>query len=127
VTTGALLVSGCDSSTTQPSASKSQKQSEETKSVPQAVPGVTFVVAPNKLRVCDKPTVAKVSWDAMVTGGSVKIFVLDDKKETLFAFGGPKGSADTGPWVNAKTVFVLKDAEETKQLAKFVVGSESCN
>ena len=121
---GALLISGCDS---KPTTSKSQKQSEQNRSVSEAVSGVTFDVVPNTLRVCDPPVIAKVSWDANAAGvSSVKIFVGDSEKQTLFVNLGAKGSVDTGPWVTAKSVFVLKDGEETKQLSKFVVGSESC-
>jgi len=125
---GTLLLSGCDSSPTTPMMSKSQVQTETTKSVSEAVPGVKFEVAPATLRACDPPKVAKVSWNAMAAGVSkVKVFVVDESGvETLFTFSGAEGSADTGPWVRAKTVFLLKDGDQTKQLGKFIVGSENC-
>ena len=126
---GTLFISGCDSSPTKPPASKSQMQSEETRSVSEALPGVNFNVAPDKLRACDPPRIAKVSWNATAAGVStVRIFVSKEgEEEKLFVHLGAEGSTDTGPWVTAKAVFVLKDGEETKQLAKFVVGSESCH
>jgi hypothetical protein len=55
----------------------------------------------------------------------VEIFVVQDGKEVLFADQGATGSVATGSWVIAKTVFVLKGGGENKQLAKFVIGSES--
>jgi hypothetical protein len=129
VAMGTLLISGCDSPPTKSPASRSQMQSAETRSVSEALPGIIFNVAPDTLRDCDPARIAKVSWNATAAGvSSVRIFVLkEDGEEKLFTFQGAEGSADTGPWVTAKTVFVLKDGEETKQLAKFVVGSESCN
>jgi hypothetical protein len=129
VAMGTLLISGCDSYPTKPPASKSQTQSEETRSVSEALPGVSFNVVPDRLRACDPAKIAKVSWNATAAGVStVKIFVLNEGEgEKLFTFQGAKGSADTGPWVTAKSVFILKDGEETKQLAKFIVGSESCH
>ena len=128
VAVGTLLISGADSSSTEMRAPKSQAQTEETGRVSEALPGVTFEVAPNTLRVCDPPMVAKVSWNATAAGvGTVKIFISNGEEEKLFLFQGAEGSADTGPWVTAKTVFILKDGAETKQLAKFVVGSESCH
>jgi hypothetical protein len=128
VAAGTLLISGSDSSSTELPAPKPQMQSEEAGRVSEALPGVTFEVSPNTLRVCDPPMVAKVSWNAMAAGMStVRIFVSNGEEEKLFALQGAEGSADTGPWVTAKTVFILKDGAETKQLAKFVVGSESCH
>jgi hypothetical protein len=110
------------------SVSKSQMQFEGTGSVSEALPGVAFEVVPNTLRVCDPPRVAKVSWDAIAVGVSaVKIFVSKEgEEEKLFVHQEAIGNADTGPWVTPKLVFILKDEEGTKQLAKFVVGSERC-
>jgi hypothetical protein len=124
-----LLVSGCDSSPNGPPASKSQMQSEDARSVFEALPNVTFDVVPNTLRVCDPAKIAILSWNAKAAGVSTaKIFVSKEgEEEKLFMFQGAVGTADTGPWVTAKTVFVLKDGDETKQLAKFVVGSKSCH
>jgi hypothetical protein len=119
VAIGTLLISGCDSSPT----------TQKTKSVSEALPGVNFDVAPNTLRVCDPAKIVKVSWDATAAEVStVKIFVSakEGVEESLFTFQGAIGSVDTGPWVTAASVFVLKDGKEDKQLAKFVVGSESC-
>jgi hypothetical protein len=56
------------------------------------------------------PTAARVSWDAASASiNDVKIFVRDGSRETLFAAGGATGSAETGKWVRANLVFVLKD------------------
>jgi hypothetical protein len=93
------------------------------------VPGVSFVVEPATVRDCDPPAVAKVSWNAPVVGlKTVKVFVLEkDRPETLFVNAGVVGTATTGAWVGAKTVFVLRDGDNSKQLARFTVGSKSCN
>ena len=111
---GTLLMSGCDSS--------------PTANTTGAMRGVEFNVTPNTVRVCEPPATAKVSWNAAEAGVSgVKIFVRADGVETLFASSGAKGSADTGAWVRPKTVFILKDADGTQQLATLVIGSESCD
>lgn len=116
LTVGALLISGCDYSPT-------------ILPVSEATPGVEFNVVPDKLRICDPPRAVKVSWNAAAAGVSVvKIFVRGEAvADKLFASGGATGSADTGPWVSAETVFILKDGGETKQLAKIVVGSKTCD
>jgi hypothetical protein len=95
-----------------------------------SVPGVNFVVDPPTLRVCDPLTIAKVSWNAANAGiERVDIFVLgEDAHEKLFlAWREAAGSANTGPWVGHGSVFVLRDNVSKKQLAKFTVGSQSCN
>jgi hypothetical protein len=114
-----LLLFGCDSGLS------------ATKSIPPtstAASGVKFKVAPQSLRVCDPPTEVTVSWDVAVAGiNTVKVFVLGERgKEKLFTFSGTKGSEKTGPWTKAGAVFILKEGDETKKLAKFVVGSEKC-
>jgi hypothetical protein len=114
---GTLLLSGCDSSTGAPPKSE-------------VMPGVKFAVVPDSVRVCDPPTTAKVSWNAKAAGiDVVKVFVGagGQDKLNLFASSAAEGSAETGPWVSANQVFVLKNGDETQQLAKFVVGSESCD
>jgi hypothetical protein len=114
-TVATLLLLGCDSGESIPPTSE-------------AVSGVEFDVVPTKLRVCDPPKQVRVKWNAHAASvETVKVFVVgDDGKETLLLFKGAKGSENTGPWTKAGTVFILKDADETRQLAKFVVGSEKC-
>ena len=95
-----------------------------------SVPGVSFVVDPPTLRVCDPLTIAKVSWNAANAGVErVDIFVLgENAREKLFlAWRESVGSANTEAWVGPGTVFVLRDNDSKKQLAKFSVGSQSCN
>ena len=92
------------------------------------IAGVSFVVDPAIMRECDPPVIAKVSWDAAAANvQTVKIFILANKVETLFASTIVAGSVNTGEWVAANTVFVLRDGDSMKQLAKFSVGSKSCN
>jgi hypothetical protein len=90
----------------------------------EAVSGVKFKVHPDS--VCDRPQEVTVSWDATAAGvKTAKVFVVVDNEETLFSFSGdPKGNEKTGPWTTADTVFILKDGDETRQLAKFVVGKK---
>ena len=95
----------------------------------EAVPGVKFDVVPDTLRVCDPPKQVRVSWNAATAGvKSVKLFVVGDAgAETLFTFAGTEGNEDTGPWTKAGQVFILKDGDELRQCAKFVIGSEKCD
>ena len=98
--------------------------------VVEAVPGVSFVVEPPTLRVCDGLTIAKVSWNAANAGIKLaNVFVLDENaRENLFISRGEAvGSANTGPWVGPGTVFVLRDNDSKKRLAKFTIGFQSCN
>jgi hypothetical protein len=37
-----------------------------------------------------------------------------------------KGKEETGPWATVGTLFSLKDGDETRELAKFVIG-EKCD
>jgi hypothetical protein len=73
--------------------------------------------------------IAKVSWSVPTPGvKTVKIFVVGkDNVEVPFTSGEAAGSADTGAWVVASTAFVLRDGDSMKLLAKFLVGSKSCN
>jgi hypothetical protein len=94
-----------------------------------SLPGVSFVIDPAILRDCDPPIVAKLSWNVSIAGvKTVRIFLLvKDKGEVLFRQAGVVGSVNTDPWVAANTVMVLRDGDSMKQLAKFTVGSKSCN
>jgi hypothetical protein len=107
VAAATLLLLGCDSSSS---------------SIPptsEAVSGVKFDVRPK--RVCAVPQEVQVSWDVAAAGvKTAKVFVVFAGEER-FAFSGTKGSQKMA-WTTAGTVFVLKDGDETRQLAKFVVG-----
>jgi hypothetical protein len=94
----------------------------------QSVPGVSFVVDPATLGDCDDPTTtAKVSWNVAIASiERVDVFVLDENAVEKLVVGWREavGSANTGPWVGTGTVFVLRDNDGGKQLAKFTVGCE---
>ena len=100
-------------------------------SITQSVPGVSFIVDPAILRECDPPVIAKVSWNVAIASiKTVKVFILDKKAGEIPLSGGAVaavGSANTGAWVVANMVFVLRDGDSMKQIAKFSVGSKSCN
>jgi hypothetical protein len=119
-----LLLIGCDSSST----SSSSSSSSSIPPVAETAEGVTLTVVPDTLRECDPPAEVKLSWNASGAGvNAVKIFVVgQDGQEKLFAFYGPEGSQVTGPLTNAKDTLIFKDEGETRQLAKFVIGSEKC-
>jgi hypothetical protein len=93
-----------------------------------STPVVTMVVDPPSLPECDALRVAKISWNASAAGvRSVKIFVRDKKgQEVLFSGGDPIGSASTGAWVGAGTMFVLRDGDTSRQIADVSVSSNNC-
>lgn len=69
-----------------------------------------------------------MNWNALAAGvNAVKIYTIGgDGQETLFAFYGPEGSKVAGPPTKANDTFIVKDEGDTRQLAKFVVGTEKC-
>jgi hypothetical protein len=93
-----------------------------------STPVVTMDVDPPSLLECDVPQVAKISWNASAAGvRSVKIFVRDKKgQEVLFSSGDPIGSASTGAWAVAGTMFVLRDGYTSKQITDVSVRSDNC-
>ncbi len=93
-----------------------------------STPVITLVVDPPSLPECAAPRVAKISWNASAAGvRSVKIFVRDKKgQEALFFSGDPIGSASTGAWVGAGTMFVLTDGYTSKQITDVSVRSDNC-
>lgn len=96
----------------------------------QSMPGVSFVVDPAILRECGPPVIATISWNVAIAGiKRVKVFVTDKKQASeseVTESGDMVGSESTGAWVTANTVFVLRDGDSMKQLAKFSLGSNSC-
>lgn len=140
VATTMLVLAGCDSSGGSSTASNTNTAGKTANVAPSAAPtpdtstseavqGVTFSVRPRSMSTCVPATVAKVSWKIAVAGVSTgKIFVQGPgTNPTLFAHVGSEGTQDTGAWTLPKTVFILKDAAETKQLAKFTVGLDPCD
>jgi hypothetical protein len=96
----------------------------------QSVAGVSFVVEPATLRDCDPPVVAKLSWDVAIPGITrVDVFVVGENGDEKVMVGWKEavGSTNTDAWVRAGTVFVLRDNQSKKQLAKVAVNSKSCN
>ena len=93
-----------------------------------STPVVTLVVDPPSLPECGAPRVVKLSWNASAAGvRSVNIFVRDKKgQEALFFSGDPIGSASTGAWVGAGTMFVLKDGYTSQQITDVSVRSDNC-
>lgn len=87
-----------------------------------------MVVDPPSLPECAAPRVAKLSWNASAASvRSVNIFVRDKKgQEALFFSCEPIGSASTGAWVGAGTMFVLKDGDTLKQITDVSVRSDNC-
>jgi hypothetical protein len=91
---------------------------------------VSFVVEPARLRVCDPPVIATVSWNVAIPGiKRVTVFLIEKNGgETPFANRAEVvGSASTGAWVGTNTTFVLRDSDTNKQLAEFTVASEDCH
>lgn len=90
----------------------------------EALEGVTFIASPDSVPPGPRGATVTLSWDARALGvDAVKVFVkARTGEDQLFAHAKAAGSRETGPWVTVGTVFVLKDADETKQLARLVVG-----
>jgi len=89
---------------------------------------VTFEAQPAALSACAPGAIVRLSWDARTSGPQgVAIFMRQGgEEEKLFAYGGPEGSQETGPWVRPNTVFTLRSRDGSRSLASLTVGSESC-
>jgi hypothetical protein len=91
---------------------------------------VMLTTTPDTLRVCDPPSKVTVSWNAKnadVTGG-VQVYVVGAMGVEVLFVSSPslEGTAETGDWAVPKQVFVLKNEDGTKELARFAIGSKDC-
>lgn len=93
------------------------------------VMGVIDVV-PVTIATCDPGVVATVYWDAQAvqaTTDATEIWVGTNSADLkLFAAGGSKGQAQTGPWTRPGMYFVLKNKDDGKVLGDVTVGGPNC-
>jgi hypothetical protein len=58
--------------------------------------------------------------------GTIKLLVVgEDGTEKLVTHKGAKGSADTGAWAKAGTVFVLRDATTSQEVGRASIASSA--
>ena len=103
-------------------------RSDEPAEVSSVAAGVKFAVKPERMRECDPPAVATLTWDVATPDvQTVKIFAVNKQGGvTLFTHSGSSGTAETGPWVSAGSAFLLKDGDEIKQLGKLIIQPTKC-
>jgi hypothetical protein len=84
-------------------------------------------VSPSALTKCDKPVIGDITWDVSPSKEPQVdiLLVTKDNKELLFASGGPKGTAKTGPWLVSGVSFKLK-SKSGKLLAETKVVELPC-
>jgi hypothetical protein len=85
---------------------------------------------PANLRACARPEKISVHWDAtpFATVKTVEIVAINPAgRESVFLYAGRKGSRETGAWMRAGSVMVLRNKADNVELARATVGSIACN
>jgi hypothetical protein len=95
-----------------------------------------LVATPSSVSLCggaNHPHTVSVSWDATkaTKGGGVKLWVhnydaFSNAQPTLWTQQGPKGTAETGPWIVAGTEISMTDASTGDSLAELTIGGIPC-
>jgi hypothetical protein len=89
---------------------------------------VTFDVQPATLSACTPGAIVRLSWDVRNSGHQgVALYLRQRDEEKLFAYGGPEGSQETGPWVRPNSVLTLRSRDGSRKLASLIVGFERCD
>jgi hypothetical protein len=123
VTASALLllaITGC------------QQQSDPTSTASTARPASSSAISvePATLSTCGTGVVATVRWNANAVHASTNATQIwlgaDAANQKLFSEGGAEGQAQTGPWTEPGTHFVLKNKDNGKVLADTTVGGPKC-
>lgn len=91
----------------------------------------SLTVVPGSVSACQphSTVISRVSWDVKVpTVQQVRVMISDPGSSVskLFSAGGPKGSEETGNWVEVGTRFDLLNAVDGTKLSTYVVTSEPC-
>lgn len=77
---------------------------------------------------CETGSIAKLDWDVASNPAIAQVELMvgtgDDAK--LFSAGGPKGEAETGPWVRSGTTFVLRNKADQAELDRIVISGPAC-
>lgn len=130
-----IMSTGCgsrdnsaDTQTAAPAATAStQPAASGTESSPPAQSAIWF--DPAGLSACARPEKVTVNWDATDFQGikAVEIVAVNAAgKETVFVSAGRKGSKETGPWMRAGGVMILRNKADGAELAKATVAAIAC-
>lgn len=127
-----LLLAGCDRPASSPVVAGDTK--EAATGIPQGNPVIArsskqLRIEPATLRDC-VPSVANVAWDlsaALPGENAVEVWVGEGDSAKLFASGGNKGEAMTGPWTRPGITFSLRLAGETERIAHAIMGGPPCS
>lgn len=105
----------------------SATQSASVKGTEQAQAGI-LAVEPAAMTACDPAVQAVVTWDAVSDPGvnMVSVYVSSGASEKLFAQGGVKGQARTGPWTRPGVTFTAKDQASGAVLGSVTVRGPDC-
>ena len=89
---------------------------------------IKLTVTPSRLTQCDPAVEADVEWDASATPTitTIEIWASDGSEFKLFAAGGAKGKARTGPWTRPGSRFRVLDSSKKKVLAELQVSGPQC-
>jgi hypothetical protein len=99
---------------------------------PTAAPAAAQVLwfEPAAIETCDTKGVAvTVHWNARTIAGVKTVEVKGigpGGKESLFTRGGPRGERETGAWMTANRVMVLRDADNGNELARARMAGAAC-
>lgn len=121
-----LFITGCQ----QASAPVPGVAAGEPSGAVQATSNAALSITPAIIQKCDPGVEATVNWNAQsahATTTSTEVWVGSSATQLkLFAAGGSKGQAQTGPWTHPGTYFVLKNKVDGKVLAEAKVGGPIC-
>lgn len=94
------------------------------------VPGVIFTANPAAMSTCDAPRVANLTWDASAAKVvDVEVLARENATATDVLFAaepGATGTAKTGAWTRAGSIFTLKDQKTKAVLATVTIGTVPC-
>jgi hypothetical protein len=87
-----------------------------------------ITTVPSSLSACAPAAEVTVKWDTQAAHiANVEVWVGSEQNNAkIFAAGGAKGEAKTGPWVSPGTRFELRDKATGKALGETVVNGPSC-
>ncbi len=93
-----------------------------------AVSSPMLQVEPATLPACDQAAEVTVRYDAtsLPEVTAIELWVGQGSDTKLFAAGGTRGEAKTGPWTRPGVQFALKQAGTSTVLANAVVGGPDC-
>ncbi|MDE1570962.1 hypothetical protein [Aquabacter sediminis] len=94
------------------------------------VPGTIFTANPAALSSCEAPREVSLSWDARASkAADVEVLAAPSatgESQLFAAVSGAVGTAKTGPWTRAGSLFTLRDQKTKAVLATLTIGSLPC-